>query len=674
LPPHPQFRLALAAAGIVICLAYLGGGARGIGVAERDVLFSPAVDPQVQLGAPETHVPVGAPATLSSLGARGSLSVALGRRSAIRDFAAVSAAAAAVAFGAVLHAAGLPAVVVIAAMLGMSVGETFWWRGTTYTADTLFPLLLLLAIWAALGWQRSHRKPIAILAAICAVLAIADFVRPMAGGMLRTATAPGFMASLAREFTPLGLFLAGIGMLVLLRSRATRIQAAIIASVLLVWHGVWRSALEPVNVILVIGGWWSIAIALAWLHGLTTERARHVVVAAAAVMLIVTPVATRTRLHALGRDLPAQERIRLANELRIADAPEGAMVIAESRRADAAMLLSARLASRPVTMLPQAMAEVASALESARPIIAFPNAVANLELFGFLFERAAIGGVEVARVAGHVPCVPLQDDTWTDVSLLAAHGSLIVHGASNAAPANVVIRMAASRPVTVAGVEPRDAGLELGDVPAEGVSNLLDIAHRAESTAVSTLRIVPGNRRGPVTVAFASPPAYAVATAEDPIPTMICPGIQRSGVTLASARTADASVPMNDNAPFGSGWHPVEADPDFFRWTAAPESSLRIAITHPSAVRVTITATPASRPAQKPSIGLRVNDCRLDTHAMQAGQGDYEWIVEERCWRAGVNQLWIATTPLISPSSLFATHDTRLLGARIGAIRLARAN
>jgi hypothetical protein len=57
---------------------------------------------------------------------------------------------------------------------------------------------------------------------------------------------------------------------------------------------------------------------------------------------------------------------------------------------------------------------------------------------------------------------------------------------------------------------------------------------------------------------------------------------------------------------------------------------------------------------------------------MQQGQGDYEWSVGRECWRAGMNQLSIAITPLISPAALFTSHDTRLLGARIGAIRLAR--
>jgi len=673
LPPQTQFRLIVFAAGIAICLAYLSGGARGIGFADRDLVFSPAVDPNVQLGAPAADVPIGAPATFSSLGARGSLSVALGRRSAVRDFAAVSAAAAAVAFAAALHAAGHPAVVAVIAMLGMGVGETLWFRGTTYTGDALFPLLFLIAVWAALRWRETHGKPLAWLSAAGAAIAVVDFVRPMAGGIFHTPVVPGFMSSLVREFTALGLFLAGIGLIVLLLSRA-RLQAAIAAVILFGWHWLWRSALDPVNVLIVTGGWWSIAVALTWLYQRTSAGLRQAIIGAITIMLIATPIATRLRLHALGRDLPSQQRVRLANDFRFADAPEGAMVIAESRRADTALLLSARLGSRPITMLPQSVEDVAAAISRGGPIIAFANGGANLERHGFLFERTAVGNVEVATVAAHVPCRPLNDDAWEDVSLLIANGSLIVHGGPHAGPAGVVLRMASPGPVSVASVEPRNVAIELGDVStdAEGVAHLLTVAKRSQPISLSSLRII-GGERGPITVTFAAPPEYAVATAEDPIATSLCPGIHRSGVRLAPAATATTSVPMNDNAPFGSGWHPVEADPDFFRWTAAPESSVRIAATQPTAVRVTITATPASRPAQKPTIGLQVNECRLDTHAMQAGQGDYEWHVEERCWRPGVNQLWIATSPLISPASLFATHDTRLLGARIGAIRFARA-
>ena len=670
-----QFRIVVIAAAVTICLAYLAGGARGIGAGARDVVFSPAMAPAAQAAATAADVAVGARATPSSVVARGSIAIAKGRRSAVRDFAAVSAAAAAIAFAALLHAARLPAFAVIAAMLGMAFGDTFWWRGTNYTANALFPLLFLTALWAALRWQTTRRRAVAALAIVCGVLAIVDFVRPLAGANVAMTSAPGFVSSLTREFTALGLLLAGIGLIVMLRAPSTRMQAAVMSAVLLVWHWLWRSPLDPVNVMIVVAGWWAIAIALSWLHSITTERSRPLLIAAIAVMLIAAPILTRARLAALGADVSSQERVRIANDFPVAHTPEGAVVIAESRRADTALLLSSRLAKRPITLVPQSVDHVAEASTSGRPVIAFANARANLEPYGFLFEPEVIGNVAVARVVGRVPCVSLDSDTWQDVSMLLATGSVVVHGSRAAAPSGVVIRMAAPSATTVAAIDPRSTAFEIGDVApdAEGVPQLLAMpGSKDQGLRLTSLRIPASIRATPVTVSFASPPAFAVATAEDPIATSMCPGPQRGGTMLGSA--VNASVQMNDNIPFGPGWHPVEADPDLFRWTAAPDALLRIAVSRPGNVRVTITATPASRPSQKPTIGLRVNDCRLDTHAMQAGQGDYEWMVEERCWKPGMNQLSIQTSPLISPASLFSTHDTRLLGSRIGAIRLARVD
>lgn len=661
------------AAAITICLAYLAGGARGIGAGARDVVFSPSIAPAAQVAVTRAEVPVGARATPTSVTARGSIAIAKGRRSAVRDFAAVSAAAAMLAFAALLHAARLPGFVVIAAMLGMAFGDTFWWRGISYTGNALFPLLFLVAIWAALRWQGSKQRSIAAVAVVFGVLAIVDFVRPLGGTASAMPPAPGFVSSLTREFTPLGAFLAAVGLVLLLRAPSTRLHAAIMTVVLLVWHWLWRSPLDPVNVMIVIAGWWAIAIALTWLHSIATERARPLLVGTIAMLLIATPVLTRARLAALGADAASEQRVRIANDFRVAEAPEGVVAIAESRRADTALLLTSRLARRPIGIVPQSVDDVVEASGMGRPIIAFENARANLERFGFLFEREMIGNVTVGRLAGRTPCVTLDSDTWQDVSLLVATGSVIVHGTGTTAPAGIVIRMAASSPITVATIDPRSTPFEIGDVAGdvEGVPQLLTIAgSNGGPPRLTSMRLPAGEHMSPVMVSFASPPAYAVATAEDPIATSICPGPPRGGTLVGSA--ANAAVRMEDNISFGPGWHPVEADPDLFRWTAAPDASLRIMMSKPGNVRITITATPASRPVQKPTIGLRVNDCRLEQHPMQAGQGDYEWAVEERCWKSGMNELWVQTSPLISPASFFATHDTRLLGSRIGAIRLAR--
>ena len=244
---------------------------------------------------------------------------------------------------------------------------------------------------------------------------------------------------------------------------------------------------------------------------------------------------------------------------------------------------------------------------------------------------------------------------WRDVSPLAAAGSFILHGGTpGEAPGGAVVRLLNPKRLRVATIEPRSIPFEMVD-PQPG------------SIAV---RVARTGRTDPVIVTLDSAPAGASATAEDASPVTLCQGILRTPLTIG--RRNIATVGMNDSAPFLSGWHPVEADPDLFRWTAEPDAVLRVSVAPPGPIRITITATPAARAAQDPRIALRVNDCRLGAQPMQAGQGDYEWLAGEPCWRAGMNQLAIGVTPLVSPAALFASHDTRLLGARIGAIRLTR--
>ena len=131
---------------------------------------------------------------------------------------------------------------------------------------------------------------------------------------------------------------------------------------------------------------------------------------------------------------------------------------------------------------------------------------------------------------------------------------------------------------------------------------------------------------------------------------------------------------MTDLRPFGPGWHSPEADPAPFRWTAETDAAIQIGMARPSDVRVTITATPAARPAQQPTIALAVGPCQFPARRMPPGQGDYDWDVALACWHPGANRLWVSTGPLVSPASLSGGHDTRLLGARVGAIRLSLQN
>jgi hypothetical protein len=128
---------------------------------------------------------------------------------------------------------------------------------------------------------------------------------------------------------------------------------------------------------------------------------------------------------------------------------------------------------------------------------------------------------------------------------------------------------------------------------------------------------------------------------------------------------------MRMTVPFSGGWYSPEADPDFFRWTAAERSTLALTMAAAGPVRVTVTATPAARPPQAPSIALEVNGCTLPSQAMPPGQGDYTWDVTAGCWLPGINQITLVTGPLVAPSD-FGASDTRRIGARVGAIRLTR--
>lgn len=282
---------------------------------------------------------------------------------------------------------------------------------------------------------------------------------------------------------------------------------------------------------------------------------------------------------------------------------------------------------------------------------------------------------EVAVLAGQVPCVPLEPGKWPDVSLLVANGSFILHGATpDAAPGGVILRLTDPQPIRFSSIEPRSIPFEMGPVvhdAAAGIGDLERAAARASVPQVVTLRIRETGRRDPITFTFAAPPQTVVATADGSSPVTLCPGVARADVTLGRLLTASAALRMNISPPFGTGWHSPEADPDPFRWTAAPNASLRISMAPPGPMHVTVTATPAARATQHPTLGLAVNDCQLSVRSMPPAQADYEWDVEQRCWHAGVNQLWLQSPALVSPASLVGGHDTRLLGARIGAIRLA---
>lgn len=690
-------RAAIAAVGIAVLLAFLSGASEGLGTADRDYSFSPTDQPSAQLLFAALDTPYASPWSPSSLAGRGAMAIASGRRTAPRDLAGVATAAAVVMLGLWLTSAGVPLFPVLFIMLGMAAGSTLWWRGIYWTGDSLSPLFAMTAAWATWRGLQTHRQIFAIAAVVAAALAMSEdpgwlaclpaalmFVwnqRPsprdramsIATGLAIAACAvlpvlaivdvqaPSIgvvVANLPREFTPIGAGLMLIGVAVLAQVPHQRISLATLVIGLAAWQWlVPHSRLDPVSVPAAFAGWAAIAISLAWLQGTFSRRAGQALVVVVGLLLIGEPTLTRVRMAALGRDSRSNEQTRIAYGFSVNDLPAGTAIVADSRRGDATVLLASQKAGAPAVLVPQTLDAVDARISSGRPLVAFANARANLAPFGFLFERAWAGTTAVSAVTGRTTCATLKPGEWTDVSLLLASGSFIVHGAGpGTAPGGIQLRVTDVEPARFASIEPRPIPYTLS--PATG--------------GTATLHIPETGRRSPVTFRFITRPHDAVATADDHSPVILCPSIQTRDLMLVANPLATAALLMASVTAFGPGWHSAEADPDLFRWTSALRSSIRITTAAASSIRVTITATPAAPSAQQPSIGFTVNSCAFPAKAMPPGQGDYEWEVPANCWRAGANQLWVEVTPLVTPAALNGGPDTRPLGARVGAVRLAR--
>ena len=689
-------RAAIAAVGVVVLLTFLSGASDGIGTADRDYSFSPADQPSAQLLLPALDTPYASPWSPSSLAGRGAMAIASGRRTAPRDLAGVTTAAAIVMLGLWLTSAGVPLFPVLLTMLAMAAGSTIWWRGIYWTGDSLSPLFAMTAAWAAWRGLQTPRRIFAVAAVVAAALAMSedpawlacvpaalvfawnhrpsprDRTISVAAGIAiaacavlpvlaivdaQTQSIGVVVANLSREFTPLGAGLMLIGLAVLARVPHQRQGLATLVIGLAAWQWfVPHSRLDPVSVPTAFAGWAAIAISLAWLQGTLSRRAGQSLIVVVGLLMIGEPALTRARMAALGRDRHSNEQAQMAYAFSAHDLPAGTAIVAESRRVDATVLLASGKDGHPAVLVPQTLDGVDAWITSGLPLVAFANARANLAPFGFLFERAWAGNTAVSTVTGRANCATLKAGEWTDVSLLLASGTFIVHGAGpGTAPGGVKLRLTDNEPARFASIEPRSIPYSL-----------------SAATGGATLDIPATGRRSPVTFAFVAPPHDAVATAEDDSPVMICPGVQVRDLMLVANPLATVALPMTSATAFGPGWHSAEADPDPFRWTSGPRSSVRITTATPGPIRVTITATPAAPQVQQPSLAFTVNACALSPQAMPPGQGDYEWGVPARCWRAGANQLWVGVTPLVTPASLNGGPDTRLLGARVGAIRFAR--
>jgi hypothetical protein len=482
----------------------------------------------------------------------------------------------------------------------------------------------------------------------------------MLGGESSPALIPALRAAVPAEFTLVGAAMAALGIAVLIHERTTRYPVVATLAALLAWFWIApRASFEHVSTPLAVSGWAAVALGLSAFYRTAVGRMGPVVVLVAS-LAIAAPLAT-VLAGAMRSSAPGSESdiaYRQAYDIRLRDLAEGTVLVAESRRVDATLLLAARQSrNRQLTIVPQTVEQVAAATAAGQRVAAMAGATANLARAGFVFDRGWIGNMPLNWIGGQTRCVALKQGEPVDVSFQLAAASFSLHGATATAQAGAaMIRMTGTSGIPVATTEPRRLRYE--------IASALDAAE-------VSLRIPQTRSPATVVVNLTSVPRSAVASAESSTPVTLCPGPQRADLMLGAADTAHALIDMRAVGPFRAGWHEPEADPDFFRWTAGPRSAVAVTIGQPGPIRVTVTATPAARRERSPSIALAVNDCTLPAQAMPPGQGDYLWDVGTECWLPGVNQLWVIQGPLVSPSeSGFA--DTRQMGARVGAIRLMR--
>ena len=162
-----------------------------------------------------------------------------------------------------------------------------------------------------------------------------------------------------------------------------------------------RSGLEMVSVPFSICGWAAVAVALGWLAQSMRPtphlrqgyggQGSQALVALVGVLLIADPGVTRMRLSALGKDRSSEAQARMAYDFRVKDLPPGTAIVAESRRVDAALLLSSQRDGAAALIVPQRIEQVQALTTRGRHIVGFANARSHLERFGFLFERSWMG-------------------------------------------------------------------------------------------------------------------------------------------------------------------------------------------------------------------------------------------------------------------------------------------
>ncbi|GEM_PF-6288097 len=290
---------------------------------------------------------------------------------------------------------------------------------------------------------------------------------------------------------------------------------------------------------------------------------------------------------------------------------------------------------------------------------------------------SAIAGL--GRLVGAEACVPLPSGDWVDISSAArsgAVGMLLPSPGTGALTLYVTTRSrvsgGATRRVSDAVYRPEDEGdrRQLDPLLGRDAPPFVD-----DLLAAPFVRRVVADTVGPHVLTLGEVPGYAVAHWGGGVPgesLEIC-GALWGPRRLDRGDTGSWSVPLEEVATRGWGWHDLERDgAGPFRWTRGTEAGVLVQLVSPSPLTVELRATAAvtNLTGKSVTVELSVNGVPVGEYGMEGGEGVYRWEVPITRWRVGMNHLTWQLSAAARPAALGVSDDQRDLGISVRALRL----
>ena len=564
------------------------------------------------------------------------------------------------AWGAALAAAAVacwpPLAVVMPALAVVAIGRGRW-AGAAVLGAAVVGAAGGVALWAARAAALSN-EAVSVLDVIAAV--VADNPRggdPFVWPRLTSAALPAVLAVLG------GWSLASR----VPSGRRALLAVAVLCPVVAALSApAWRDEIARATL------WtaWPLAAAgVAWLAAAAPRRS-WLVTTAAGVVLVAGGLSASIRVVA------DDDRRAFGRALSDALSPvvgEASTFVAEDTRIDTAVVAwGASAGVQRVRPIPR----LVEAAMSGRTVLAGPSARTALELWGFRFTPRA--GVEtparfaVAAISGRLRCLPVAAP-WRELPGLEYTGRLGLHLPAGSGQLEVTIVGPPPLTPRLTWADGRPVGrivplaMDLPSLPpvlwpgdgrlpdATQIGLRLELPALGDLTQSATLAL---GQRAPLVAVRFTEPAHLTGVA-----TVCAAPLPRDAADVAAA------VPLDDDAYFAGGWHPVErASAAWFRWTAGRAVTL---LPSDGAAAVAIAVTARAAAPGPVTLTAVVNGTSLEAQAMGPGDREYRWPVPAGLWVEGTNELVLDVSATTRPSAA-GSADTRELGVAVTALRILR--